>query len=262
MNSPRIRLSRLTNDQPVQEANGSPPRLRLRQPAAAATGGSTSKRGGRRWLSPLPVAGIVLVLIALAGYWGVYAASSKRTQILLATRPLPAGTVLSAGDLRTAEIAGEPSLMGALLPARDASRVIGRQLSAAVPADAPVPAGALAGSQPQAAAFTLAISEFDVIGERLQPGDRVSVLATFGAGSGSVSTRPIARNLEVLSVGEAPVNADPSTATVPVTLALGEPANASELALANQDGKIDVLLEGSGGSSAAIPQVSQGSGAP
>ncbi len=258
MNSPRIRLSRLTNDQSAQDANGSPPRVRLREPAAAATGGSKAKRGRRRWLSPLPVAGIVLVLIALAGYWGVYAASGKRTQILLATRALPAGTVLSVSDLRTAGIAGEASLVGTLLPAREASRVIGQRLSAAVPAGAPVPAGALAGAQPQAAAFTLAAPEFDVIGERLQPGDRVSVLATFGAGSGSASTRPIARNLEVLSVGEAPVNADPSTATVPVTLALGEPANASELALANEDGKIDVLLEGSGGSSAAIPQASQG----
>jgi Flp pilus assembly protein CpaB len=257
MNSPRIRLSRLTSDQPVQDANGSPPRVRLRQPTAA--GSSKAKRGGRRWLSPLPVAGIVLVLIALVGYLSVYAASSKRTQILLATHALPAGTVLSASDLRTAGIAGEPSLLSSLLPARDASQVVGRRLSAAVPAGAPVPAGALAANvQAQAAAFTLAAPEFDVIGERLQPGDRVSVLATFGAGSGSASTRPIARNLEVLSVGEAPVNADPSTATVPVTLALGEPAGASELALANQDAKIDVLLEGSGGSSAAIPQVSQG----
>jgi Flp pilus assembly protein CpaB len=260
MNSPRVRLSRLTNDQPARDANGSPPRLRLRQPTAVAAG-SKAKRGGRRWLSPLPAAGVVLVLVALAGYWGVYAASSKRTQILLATHTLPAGTVLSASDLRTAGIAGEPSLMGALLPARDASQAIGQRLSAAVPAGAPVPAGALAAAQPQAAAFTLATPEFDVVGESLQPGDRVSVLATFGAGSGSATTRPIARNLEVLSVGEAPVNADPSTATLPVTLALSEPANASELALANQDAKIDVLLEGSGGSSAAIPQVSQG-GAP
>lgn len=256
MNPPRIRLARLAHDQPAIDSNGSPPRVRLRQPTASS--GPTRVGKQKRWLSPLPVAGVVLVLIAFVGYWGVYAASNKRTQILLATHALPAGTVLSAGDLRTAEIAGEPSLMGALLPAREASRAIGQRLSAAVPAGAPVPAGALAGAQPQAAALVLAAPEFDVIGERLQPGDRVSVLATFGAGSGSASTRPIARNLEVLSVGEAPVNADPSTATVPVTLALSEPANASELALANQDGKIDLLLEGSRGSSAAIPQVSQG----
>ena len=40
----------------------------------------------------------------------------------------------------------------------------------------------------------------------LQAGDRVTVLATFGAGSGQASSRPIARDLEVLSVGERPAN--------------------------------------------------------
>jgi hypothetical protein len=85
------------------------------------------------------------------------------------------------------------------------------------------------------------------------------VLATFGAGSGAASTRPLARNLEVLSVGEASANADPSTTTVPVTVALSEPSSASQLALADEDGKIDLLLEGSQASTATIPQANQGS---
>lgn len=257
MNPPRIRISRLTSDQPVTDTNGSAPKVRLRVPSRPATGALKSNSGARRLLAPLPAAGIVLVLVALAGYWGVYAASSKRTQVLLATHTLPAGTVLSANDMRTGGVAGEASLLGTLLPAREASQVIGQRLSTAVPAGALLPAGALAGRQTQTSAFTLAVPEFDVRGESLQPGDRVTVLATFGAGSGAASTRPVARNLEVLSVGEPAANADPSTATVPVALAVSEPSSASQLALANEDAKIDLLLEGAGASTVAIPQASQ-----
>jgi Flp pilus assembly protein CpaB len=259
MNTPRIRLSRLTNDQPVTDSNGSAPKVRLRVPVGPASGVVKPRRGLRSLLAPLPAAGIVLVLIALAGYLGVYAASSKRTQVLVASHALPAGTVLSAGDLRTGGLAGDASLLSTLLPAGDAQQVIGQRLSAAVPAGAPLPAGALANRQAGSSAFTIAVPEFDVAGESLQPGDRVTVLATFGAGSGAASTRPVARNLEVLAVGEAAANADPSTTTVPVALALSEPSTASQLALANEDGKIDVLLEGSRASAAAIPQANQGS---
>lgn len=259
MNTPRIRLSRLTNDQPVTDSNGSAPKVRLRAPAGPPSRLVKPKRGLRSLLAPLPAAGIVLVLIALAGYLGVYAASSKRTQVLIATHALPAGTVLSAGDLRAGGIAGEPSVLSTLLPARETSQVIGQRLSSAVPAGAPLSVGALAGRQAGTSAFTIAVPEFDVAGESLQPGDRVTVLATFGAGSGAAATRPVARNLEVLAVGEAAANADPSTTTVPVALALSEPSSASQLALANEDAKIDLLLEGSRASTAAIPQASQGS---
>jgi len=261
MNTPRLRLSRLTHDQapPAADTNGSTPKVRLREQPYPATAGTVKTKGGsRRLLAPLPAAGIALVLVALLGYWGVYAASTKRTEVLLATHALPAGTVLSAGDVRTGKLAGESSVLAALLPARETSQMIGQRLSTAVPAGAPVPAGALAGRQAQTSAFTLAVPEFDLTAG-LKAGDRVTVLATFGAGSGQAVTRPVARNLEVLSVGEVPANADPSTATVPVAIAVSEPSSASQLALANEDAKLDLLLEGSGASTAAIPQASQGS---
>ena len=165
----------------------------------------------------------MLTLIALLGYWGVYAASTKRTPILLATHALPAGTVLSASDVRTGKLAGESSVLAALVPESERSQVIGQRLSTAVPAGAPLPAGALAGHQAQTSAFVLSIPEFDVTGAQLQAGDRVTVLATFGAGTGQANTRPVARNLEVLSVGEPPANADPSTTTVPVARRARQP---------------------------------------
>lgn len=253
MSPRRIRLSALSRRTPPSlDGNGSASLPRLRERPVLP------RRPGRRRFeslrSPLPAAGIALVLIALLGYLAVYRAASNRTQVLVATRMLPAGTVLGASDLRTASIAAQAGLLGTLLPASQEPQVLEQRLVTAVPAGAPVPAGALAGRQSQAtAAFTLSVSEFDVIGESLQPGDRVSVLATFGAGSGAATTRPLARDLEVLTVGEAPANSDPSTATVPVTVALVNASIVSQLALANQDGKLDLLREGAGSSTGAIP---------
>jgi Flp pilus assembly protein CpaB len=203
--------------------------------------------------------GIALVILALILDLGVLAASSKRSPVLLATHTLPAGTVLSASDLRTGQLAGEASVLAALIPGRESQQVIGQRLSSAVPAGAPVPAGVLAGSQSSSSALVLSVPEFDVIGAKLQPGNRVTVLATFGAGSGPAATRPVARNLEVLSVGELGANANPSTTTIPVTVAVENTSLASSLALANEDAKLDLLLEGSGASTAAIPSATQGS---
>jgi Flp pilus assembly protein CpaB len=165
---------------------------------------------------------------------------------------------LTTSDLRSGQIAGESNLIDSLLPAGDAQRAVGQRLSTAVPAGAPVPAGALASSQSNSSSLVLSVPEFDAIGGNLQPGDRVTVLATFGAGSGPATTRPVARDLQVLAVGEAGPNSNPSTTTIPVTVAVENTSIASSLALANEDAKLDLLLEGSSGSTAGIPSASQG----
>jgi Flp pilus assembly protein CpaB len=202
---------------------------------------------------------MVLVLIAVIAYWSVYASSTKRTPILLATHALPAGTVLSAADLRTGELAGEGSVLGALVPEHELGQVIGRRLSSEVPAGTPLAAGAMGTQHAQPSSeFTLAVPAYDVTGTTLQAGERITVLATFNAGGGqSATTRPVARGVQVLTVGEAPANSDPAT-TVPVTISLTSPSVAPSLALANEDAKIDLLVEGSGGSTSPIPSVNPG----
>jgi Flp pilus assembly protein CpaB len=259
MTPPRISISRLRPERPRSQGNGAAPKVRLREQAQTPSGAPPDAKAPRRLLQPLPLAGVVLVLVALIGYWAVYNASTKRTPILVTTHTLTAGTVLSSGDLRTGELAGDSSVLASLVPERDLSQTIGRRLSTALPAGTPLPSGALATQQAQTSAMTLAVSEFDVTGASLQAGDHVTVLATFGAGSGAASTRPVARNLQILSVGEAPPNADPSTATVPVTVSISNPSIASALALANESGKLDLFLEGTSASTAPIPPVSQGS---
>lgn len=242
-------------------ASGSPPKLRPPRRAETPPAPATHEAKTRRLLQPLPLAGVVLVLIAVIAYWSVYASSTKRTPVLVATHALPAGTVLSASDLRTGELAGEGSVLAALVPERELQQVIGRRLSSEVPAGVPLAAGALGTQHAQPSSeFTLAVPEYDVTGTTLQAGERITVLATFNAGGGQAAvTRPVARDVQVLAVGEAPANSDPSTATVPVTISLTNPSVAPSLALANEDAKIDLLVEGSGGSTAPIPSVNPGS---
>lgn len=231
------------------------PKVRLRErPEATGASPSESATSSSRWRSPRFLLGTLLVLVAVIGYWAVYASSTKRTPILVTTRSLPAGTVLSAGDLRTAKLAGDGTVIASIVHASQLEQTVGRRLTAPLPADDPVPSSALAATQTSSSAMTLAVPEFDVSGANVQAGSTVTILATFGAGSGQATTRPIARDLQVLSVGEPASNSDPSTATVPVTVAVSDPAIASSLALANQDAKLDLLLEGAKPSTSPIPQ--------
>ncbi|HUB73489.1 MAG TPA: RcpC/CpaB family pilus assembly protein [Solirubrobacteraceae bacterium] len=263
MNTPRLTSLRQGRDAngSAAVANGSPKLRPPRRPEITTAPAQQEPKPSRRLLQPLPLAGVVLVLIAVIAYWSVYASSTKRTPILVATHALPAGTVLSAGDLRTGELAGEGSVLDALVPEHELQQVIGRRLSSEVPAGAPLASGAMGSQHAQTSSeFTLAVPEYDVTGTTLQAGERITVLATFNAGGGqSATTRPVARDVQVLTVGEAPANSDPSTTTVPVTISLSSPSVAPSLALANEDAKIDLLVEGSGGSTSPIPSVNPGS---
>jgi Flp pilus assembly protein CpaB len=236
--------------------DGPPPRLRPRDttpPSAAAPSRA------RRFLQPVPLAGALLILIALIGYWSVYSSTTERTPVLVATHDLPAGTVLRPGDLRAGELAGDASVLGAIVPERDLNRIIGTRLGSPVGRGAPLTRAAVTAKSPATSALTLSVPALHALGGDLQPGDRVTVLATFGTGSGQAHTRVIARGLEVLAVGRAPGSLDRETATVPVTVALTDPSQASALALANADAKIDLLLEGGKGRTAPIPPAREGS---
>jgi Flp pilus assembly protein CpaB len=245
------------------ERNGSAPsetELRLRPRVADAPAAGRARPRAGRLLQPLPLVGAVLVLVALVGYWSVYRASTKRTPVLVAAHTLSAGTVLRAGDLRTGELAGDAGTMAALVPERELDSALGHSLAAAVPAGAPLPLAALAGSANGSSAFTLVLPALHALAGALAPGDRVTVLATYGSGSGQAHTKAIGRGLEVLSVGSVSSGIDSASASVPVTLALPDPSLASALALANSDAKIDLLRESGGARTAPIPPASETGG--
>jgi Flp pilus assembly protein CpaB len=227
------------------------PRIRTRP---ERTGSGQPRRRPRRLLQPLPLAALLLILLALIGYWSVYARTTRRTQVLVAAHALPAGRVLRASDLADAGLAASRGVLATLVPASEQSLLVGRALKQPVAAGAPIPAAALATARGGGTSMTLAVPVQHALGGQLAPGDRVTVLATYTNASGQAQTRAVARNLEVLDVGTAS-GFNASAQTIPVTVALPNPSLASALALANEAGKLDLLRESGSGSSAPIPSV-------
>jgi Flp pilus assembly protein CpaB len=218
--------------------------------------GTTRQRQKPRLLQPLPLAAILLILLALLGYWSVYNRTTHRSQILVAAHALPAGRVLRASDLGVAGLAGSGSVMATLVPASQENLLLGDALKLPVAAGSPIPQAALAGTGGGADSLTLAVPAMHALAGQLQPGDRVTVLATYTDANGQSQTRAVARNLEVLDVGSAS-GFDAATQTIPVTVALPNPSLASQLALAEEAGKLDLLREAGKGTGAPIPTASQ-----
>lgn len=195
-------------------------------------------------------------MIAVVGYAAVAAGSRPRShRVIVAARYLPAGSRLSSRDLRVVELSGSEATLAQLLPAAVEDSLVGRRLAAPVLAGLPLGRGDLAAAGGGPAAFTLTVPALHALGGNLAVGDRVSVLATFTSQAGGASARVIARNLVVLSLGQAPAGIEQASATVPVTVALPNPALASQFALANSAAKIDLLRDGTN-STAAIPSAS------
>src|SRR5918911_4532411 len=82
---------------PEQNGAGPAAAVRIRERDSSSAGSAVGPRA-RRLLQPMPLAGALLVLIALVGYWSVYRASSNRTPVLVAAHALSAGSLLQGSD--------------------------------------------------------------------------------------------------------------------------------------------------------------------
>ena len=242
----RFRQSAAVDAEPSENGRA---QLRLRSPEDVARARPSVRR---RLARPLPLIGALLIIVALTGYWSVYSSTTGRTPVLVASHDLQAGAVLRPSDLRTAELAGDAGTIASLVPERELETVLGQELAAPVPQGAPLARASVASGRPKAAAFTLVVPALRALGGALRPGDRVTVLATFDSGAGG-QARAIARGLRVLTVGAAPEGLDRASASIPVTVALSDPSLAAGLALANTEGKLDLLREGAGASTVPIP---------
>src|SRR6266508_5774391 len=94
------RHSATTTVPPERNGAGPAEAVRIRE-REAETAAASRLRPRARLLQPLPLVGVLLVLVALVGYWSVYRASTKRTPMVVAAHALSAGSVLHASDLRT-----------------------------------------------------------------------------------------------------------------------------------------------------------------
>lgn len=199
----------------------------------------------RPWQIGLGVA-LVLVCAAVAG--AVFQSSAKKVSILVAAKSLPAGTVLVAGDLSTAQIPASGDITAMAASASPA--VVGQQL------DTPVYPGQVLVRQMLTATPELASGE-QVVGMLLEgsqmpsvalvAGDVVQVVAVPQAGQGSTIGSTIGNTLvpsaTVFAIGPPPANQTQYVASVSLEVPGARAAEVTAYAAAEQIG-LSLVSEG------------------
>ncbi|MHB2023190.1 MAG: SAF domain-containing protein [Mycobacteriales bacterium] len=196
----------------------------------------------RRPRRPLTAAaGAVLITVCAVAAGALYTGATRQLAVLALTRPVSVGQPISASDLRVAHLSG--SGVNAI-PASAAGRVVGRSVTADLPAGTLLEIGLL--SAPGTPTGNL-----EVVGVAMKPGslpaqlaagERVAVLQVATDNGGSTSPAGVLDpSALVVSVQPAP-----SGDTTLVDLAVG-PAQAVTVASAAAAGALSLaLLPGSG----------------
>ena len=206
---------------------------------------STSTYRRRPWQIGLGVA-LVLVCAAVAG--ALFQSSAKREAVVVAAKNLPTGTVLSPGDLTTAQIPASDKITA--MSAIGSSALIGQQL------DTPVYAGQVMVKQMLSGAPQFAAGE-QVVGMLLKgdqmpsvplvAGDTVQVVAVPQPGQGSTVGgtigSPLVARAAVFAVGAAPTNQTQYQASVSLEVPGADAATVTAYAAADQIG-LSLVTEG------------------
>jgi hypothetical protein len=157
---------------------------------------------GIRVSRPALVALGVLLIVGCATAGAVLAGRSNHDRpYLVALRPIPPGTVISASDLGVVSL--DPPATLAAVPAAGESSVLGRQAQYQIPAGSLLDAGELTAGEPLPAgeAIVGASLASNQLPDELAPGDQVLVVYTSSTGG----------SLGGLGTPVGPPNASPST---------------------------------------------------
>jgi Flp pilus assembly protein CpaB len=207
-----------------------------------------------RRADPRTLIGVFLTLAALAGSVSFWVGSSDARAVIVATRDLPVGATVHAGDLSVAYVRMEDDLFHAALPADLLDGLVGRQLSEPVHAQQVLARAQVAervGLQPDQVAITIPARPDSAVDGKLRPGDGVQVLVTVVDKLHSEAhARLVLERAQVYSIGrEEPLSTTTSAdsdgftrgAITSVTLAV-TPEQARALAEARRTGELDVVL--------------------
>jgi pilus assembly protein CpaB len=226
-----------------------PPRRSFSSPPIVENRGglrlSTGSHQRRPWQIGLGVA-LVLVCAAVAG--ALFQSSTQRISVVVAAKSMPAGAVLTAGDLGTASIPASSHITA--MSAVGSSALVGQQL------DTPVYAGQVMVKQMLSSAPQLASGE-QVVGLLLRgdqmpsvslvAGDTVEVIAVPQPGQGSTIGATIGSTLvasaTVFAVGPAPVNQTQYQASLSLEVPGVDAATVTSYAAADQIG-LSLVAEG------------------
>jgi pilus assembly protein CpaB len=180
------------------------------------------------------------------------AATPKNAHVVVAAHPMPLGSVLGERDVKTVEWAG-----GALPPGfiSNPADAVGRGLIVPVQENEPVLDAKLAGKgvggglpviiDQGMRAVSVAVDQVVGVAGFVTPSTRVDVLLTMSDAQGSKepATRVIMQNVKTLAAGQSiQQDKDGKPQSVPVITLLVSPEQAETLALAANQGRIQLAL--------------------
>lgn len=213
-----------------------------------------------RRADPRALIGLLLTLAALAGSVAFWANANETRAVVVATRDVAAGSILTAADLGTSYVHVDDALYAAAIPADALSTYVGRQLAEPVHSQQVLARAQLetrAGLAVDQVAMTIPARPDAAVNGRLRPGDAVAVLVTVvDKTRGQAQTRTVLDRVTVLDVGrdgptgsagtvaglgtsDAEIRARAAITSLTLTLSRTE---AQALAEARRLGELDVLL--------------------
>lgn len=215
--------------------------------AAAIDGATGDPAGGGAAIRPrrgLPggraVVGGLLVAVAAVGIFAAVsgAGAGPGTRHLVATRDLPPGEVLEAGDVELVAIDLPESLDGRTFDRPDP--VIGAVVVGPVAAGELIQAGGLAdGTDAEVPTFSIQVPSADANGGALQRGDFVQVLVTYGTDT-SATTVAVSTDARVVATSGGD-DAITSSGNVIVRLAVPSAEERSAIINATVTGRITLV---------------------
>lgn len=157
-----------------------------------------------RRLDARVLVGIALLLAATGGWLIFWTNATDTRPVVVATRDLPAGAILSASDLTVAQVRVDDTIYAAAIPAAQMAGLVGRQLAEPVHAQQLL-VGPQVASRPRLGpdqmAVTIPVSAKTAAGGRIRPADQVKVLATLNKGKADSRTTVVLDRATVYDVG-------------------------------------------------------------
>jgi Flp pilus assembly protein CpaB len=148
--------------------------------------------------------GFFIALVATGGSLAFWSVSSDTRAVLVATRDLPVGARVTAGDLAIARVRVDDTMYQAAIPAAEQSGIVGKQASEPVHAHQLLARAQFAGRDPlgpDQLAISVPVTAETAAGGRMRPGDSVQVLATANKGKPESRTYVVLPRVTVYDVG-------------------------------------------------------------
>jgi len=199
----------------------------------------------------------IALISAAALTWFLYANTvvpkqEKRTDVVVAARDLPVGTLLRKSDLRRVKVGYRDVPNRAVFSEKDAlNRVVLYPLSGNEPftlnklSGTTTAEGVAATIEPGFRAVSVSITDVNAVSGLIQPGSRVDVLFTRPGSMAEAITSTILQNVKVLAIGRTLAvgqTVDPKAPKATAATLIVTPADVQKLELAKNEGKISLSL--------------------